>query len=165
MPTTLFYLYSSDFSHLFFVRDLLCLFWLLLIDALFLSINVYPGDYVSCIDRIHVLSWGIFGSCSNLTIHLFSYKVIYFPPLCIMDGYMWWLVVITEARIVDDDYLSSRFTARLANVNLYVCSWLASQPQVLPTVRNGRAQRLPSQPGAPLSLSVLCDECVVVGVG
>ena len=35
MPTTLFYLYSSDFSHLFFVRDLLCLFWLLLIDALF----------------------------------------------------------------------------------------------------------------------------------
>ena len=156
MPTTFFYLYSSDFSHLFFVRDLLCLFWLLLIDALFLSINVYPGDYVSCIDRIHVLSWGIFGSCSNLTIHLFSYKVIYFPPLCIMDGYMWWLVVITEARIVDDDYLSSRFTARLANVNLYVCSWLASQPHVLPTVRNGHAQRLPSQPGAPLSLSMCC---------
>ncbi|XP_044460381.1 uncharacterized protein [Triticum aestivum] len=33
------------------------------------------------------------------------------------------------------------------------CSWLACQPQVLPTVRNGRAQRLPSQPGAPVSLS------------
>ena len=109
MPTTLFYLYSSDFSHLFFVRDLLCLFWLLLIDALFLSISVYPGDYASCIDRIHVLNWGIFGSCSNLTINLLSSKVIYFPPLCIMDGYMCWLVVITEARIVDDDYLRAGF--------------------------------------------------------